>query len=80
MKPLTILLSDADIVVVPRAFRINLFDRLIMPWRLPAWVEITLPVADTLKRFFTLDLVFIFGIFVSVRNLGLLSQCGLASA
>jgi hypothetical protein len=33
-----------------------------MPWRLPAWAAITLPVAVTLKRFFAPDLVFSLGI------------------
>jgi hypothetical protein len=40
----------------------KLLDRLIMPWRLPACCTLTLPVAVILKRFFTLDLVFILGI------------------
>jgi len=52
-------------VVVPRALRMNLLVRLIMPWRLPACADITLPVAVTLKRFLALDLVFILGISAS---------------
>jgi len=39
----------------------NLFVRLIMPWRFPAWFIRTLPVAVSLKRFFALDFVFTFG-------------------
>src|SRR5258705_367138 len=37
-----------------------------MPWRLPAWAAITLPVAVTLKRFFAPDLVFSLGIWLSL--------------
>src|SRR6056297_2207121 len=65
MKPLTILASGADRVVVPRALRMNLLVRLIMPWLLPAWAARTLPFAVTLKRFLALDFVFILGISVS---------------
>ena len=57
--------SGADSVVVPRALRRNLFERLIMPWRLPAWADKTRPVAVTLNRFLQLDFVFILGISVS---------------
>ena len=53
------------ISVVPRALRMNFLVRLIMPCRLPAWPLITLPVAETLKRFLALDLVFILGISIS---------------
>src|SRR6056297_1780736 len=49
-------------VVVPRALRMNLLVRLIIPWRLPAWAVMIFPVADTLNRFLQLDLVFILGI------------------
>jgi hypothetical protein len=35
--------------VVPRALRMNLLVRLIMPWRLPAWAVMTLPVAGHLE-------------------------------
>src|SRR6056297_1482238 len=49
-------------VVVPRALRMNLLVRLIIPWRLPAWAVMTRPLADTLNRFLQLDLVFILGI------------------
>src|SRR6266436_6710646 len=56
-------------IVVPRCWRICLLVRLIMPWRLLAWVEITLPVPVSRKRFLTPDLVFILGIrLVSLRN------------
>ena len=40
---------------------------LIMPWRLPRWACITLPVAVTLKRFLAPDLVFSLGIWLSCR-------------
>src|SRR5215831_13591370 len=36
-----------------------------MPWRLPRWACITLPVALTLKRFLAPDLVFSLGIWLS---------------
>src|SRR4029077_10090402 len=36
-----------------------------MPWRLPRWACITLPVAVTLKRFLAPDLVFSLGIWLS---------------
>src|SRR6056297_3274811 len=58
MIPSSALLS----VVVPRASRMNLLVRLIMPWRLPAWAATTRPLAVTLNRFLQLDLVFILGI------------------
>src|SRR6185437_9053962 len=50
---------------VPRSCRICFFVRLIMPWRLPRWACITLPVALTLKRFLAPDLVFSLGIWLS---------------
>src|SRR6267154_149029 len=50
---------------VPRSWRICFFVRLIMPWRLPRWAAITLPVAVTLKRFLAPDLVFSLGIWLS---------------
>src|SRR5215831_391093 len=50
---------------VPRSCRICFFVRLIMPWRLPRWAYITLPVAVTLKRFLAPDLVFSLGIWLS---------------
>jgi hypothetical protein len=37
-----------------------------MPWRLPAWAVMTLPVAEILNRFLQLDFVFILGISVSL--------------
>jgi hypothetical protein len=46
----------------------NLFVRLIMPWRFPAWFIRTLPVAVSLKRFFALDLVFNFGMIQSLPS------------
>src|ERR1700746_1500492 len=50
---------------VPRSWRICFLVRLIMPWRLPRWACITLPVALTLKRFLAPDLVFSLGIWLS---------------
>src|SRR5579863_3965124 len=50
---------------VPRSWRICLVVRLIMPWRLPRWACITLPVAVILKRFLAPDLVFSLGIWLS---------------
>jgi hypothetical protein len=44
----------------------NLIVRLIMPWRLPAWADFTLPEAVNENRFLAADLVFIFGIFFSL--------------
>src|ERR687886_168306 len=52
-------------MVVPRNCRICLLVRLIIPWRLLAWVEITRPVPVRRKRFLTPDLVFILGIWLS---------------
>ncbi|MNY82417.1 hypothetical protein D3C86_2244960 [compost metagenome] len=40
----------------------NLLERLIMPWRLPAAAARTLPVAVILNRFLADDFVFILGI------------------
>src|SRR5712675_3191260 len=50
---------------VPRSWRICLFVRLIMPWRLPRWAYRTLPPAVTLKRFLAPDFVLILGIWLS---------------
>src|SRR4051794_27825237 len=50
---------------VPRSWRICFLVRLIMPWRLPRWADITLPVAVTLKRFLAPDLVLSLGIWLS---------------
>src|ERR1700704_528985 len=50
---------------VPRSWRICFLVRLIMPWRLPRWAAITLPVAVTLKLFLAPDLVFSLGIWLS---------------
>src|SRR6202040_4359806 len=50
---------------VPRSCLICFFVRLVMPWRLPRWACITLPVAVTLKRFLAPDLVFSLGIWLS---------------
>ena len=37
-----------------------------MPWRLPIWVCLILPLAVTLKRFLTEAFVFILGILLSI--------------
>src|SRR6056297_2190852 len=65
-----ILASASLITVVPRALRMNLFVRLIMPWRLPACAVLILPVAVTLNRFLQLDLVFSLGISGSLSSVG----------
>lgn len=59
---MTFLPSASASTIVPRALRMNLLDRLIMPWRLPAAAAKTLPVPVTLNRFFAADFVFILGI------------------
>src|ERR1700724_235937 len=56
--------SVLNMTRVPRWWRICLLVRLIMPWRLPACAESTLPVPVILKRFLAPDLVFILGIWV----------------
>src|ERR1700676_156860 len=53
---------------VPRNWRICFLVRLIMPWRLRDWVNITFPVAVTLKRFLAPDLVLILGIWLSCSS------------
>ena len=65
----TIFSSAAHNTVVPRALRMNFRERLIMPWRLPAWPALILPEAVTLKRFLAPDLVFILGISISYIRL-----------
>jgi len=57
--------SDSSIIVVPRALRIKRLVRLRIPWRLPAWEAITLPVAEKRNRFLQPDLVLSFGILSS---------------
>ena len=63
---LTIFASDAHRSIAPDASRMNFVVRLIMPWRLPAGPAFTRPEAVKLKRFLAADLVFIFGISISV--------------
>src|SRR5215472_4546664 len=65
---LTIGASAGDMIVVPRCWRICLLVRLIIPWRLLAWVEMTLPLPVRRNRFLTPDLVFNLGIWVSVET------------
>ena len=60
--------SGADKIVVPRALRRNLLERLIIPCCLPAWVALTLPEAVIENRFLQLDLVFILGISISFKG------------
>ena len=50
---------------MPRWLRICLLVRLIMPWRLPAWVARILPVAVMRKRFLHDDFVLHLGHFAS---------------
>src|SRR5690606_10988549 len=59
---MTFLPSGSARTKVPRASRMNLLERLIMPWRLPAAADRTLPVPVILNRFLAADLVFILGI------------------
>src|SRR5215471_13800671 len=56
------LVSEASRTVVPRRLRICSFERLIMPWRLPAWPVLTFPLAVNRKRFLAPDFVFSLGI------------------
>ena len=58
--------SDGDRTRVPRRLRICSFERLIMPWRLPAGPAFTRPLAVKENRFFAADLVFILGISISL--------------
>src|SRR6187431_2042961 len=62
---MTFLPSGSARTIVPRAFRMNLLERLIMPWRLPAAADRTFPVPVILNRFLAADLVFILGILLS---------------
>src|SRR5262249_13139988 len=57
--------SALNMIRVPRNCRICLVVRLIMPCRLPACADTTLPVAVILKRFWAPDLLFILGIWLS---------------
>src|SRR5262245_4087123 len=57
--------SASDITLVPRKLRICSFERLIMPWRLPVWPCLILPLAVKRKRFLAPDLVFSLGISLS---------------
>src|SRR5262245_30102868 len=57
--------SALNMIRVPRNCRICLVVRLIMPCRLPACADTTLPVAVILNRFLAPALVFILGIWLS---------------
>src|SRR3954464_4918690 len=59
--------SALNITRVPRCWRICFLVRLIMPWRLPAIADFTLPLAVILKRFLAPDLVFSLGILLSFK-------------
>src|SRR5246127_3162470 len=63
---LTIGASDGDMIVVPRCWRICLLVRLIIPWRLLAWVGMSLPLPVKRHSFLAPDLVFILGIWLPV--------------
>src|SRR5579862_4650148 len=54
--------SEADKTVVPRNSRICSLERLIIPWRLPAWPCLSLPLAVNFRRFLAPDFVFSLGI------------------
>ena len=60
--------SASDRTMVPVTSRMNFVERLIMPWRLPAGPALTLPEAVIENRFLAADLVFIFGILLSLRS------------
>src|SRR5690349_18067316 len=66
---MTFLPSGSARTIVPRASRMNLLVRLIMPWRLPMACARTLPVAVILNRFLAADLVFILGILLLLGGL-----------
>src|SRR4051812_37856898 len=59
--------SALNMMRVPRSWRICFLVRLIMPWRLPAIADFTLPLAVILKRFLAPDLVFSLGILLSFK-------------
>src|SRR6266511_6429433 len=67
MCTLTSPASPGAMMVVPRWLRICLLVRLIMPWRLPDWVALILPVAVTENRFLQDDFVLSLGISLSFR-------------
>src|SRR4029450_6493082 len=67
MCTLTSLASPGARMVVPRWLRICLLVRLIIPWRLPDWVALILPVAVTENRFLQDDFVLSLGISLSFR-------------
>src|SRR5260370_37355200 len=57
--------SVLNMTRVPRSWRICFLVRLIIPWRLPAIADFTLPLPVILKRFLAPDLVFSLGILLS---------------
>src|SRR5690606_7431334 len=71
----TFFASGSQRTIMPRASRMNLLVRLIMPWRLPAAADLTLPVPVILNRFLAADLVFILGILL-VLSLRFLQLAG----
>src|SRR5665213_325150 len=69
--------SALNMMRVPRCWRICFLVRLIMPWRLPAIADFTLPLAVILKRFLAPDLVFNLGILLSFKvRLGTRQRAG----
>src|SRR5690606_13450825 len=62
---MTLRASGSARTIVPRASRMNLLLRLIMPCRLPAAADFTLPEAVILNRFLAEDFVFILGILLT---------------
>src|SRR3546814_7401593 len=55
-------------IAAPRAPRIIFWGRLRMPWRLPAWLIMTLPEPERRKRFLAPDLFFSLGILHPFRT------------
>src|SRR5262245_3563467 len=70
--------SALNITRVPRWSRICFLVRLIMPWRLPAMADTTLPLPVTLKRFLAPDFVFSLGIWLSFAANGRARRPGFA--
>src|SRR4051794_2405651 len=63
-----VLVSDSDMTLVPRCWRMYLALWLMSRCRLPATPALILPVAVILKRFLAPDLVFSLGIFLNGRS------------
>ena len=80
MNFFTMRVSGSERTVVPRALRRNELERLIMPWRLPAWPALILPEAVILKRFLAPDFVFILGILLVLLCIFQLSETDVRTA